>query len=347
MEGGEALAHGAERVKEGASRARFPGLEASAKPLRDMKNPLKSIALLAAVLFAAPVAAQPLRRVPPPPAQAATTLPDADPALWVVRDEDTTIYLFGTFHMLDGRPWFNDEVRTAFDASGELVLEATQPEDQASIAPMVARYALDSQRRALSSRLSAEENERLARALTDMSLPALGSAPMDPWYISISLTVAAVQQAGLLGTNGAEGVLTAAARERNIPVGQLESFEWQMRLLDGIPEDLQLVMLRATLVELPRLSQILGPALAAWSSGDVERLEAVLNDPTSDDPRLRRIFLGQRNQTWAQWIRERMARPGTVFIAVGAGHLAGRDSVQAVLAEAGLRAERVPHVETP
>ena len=40
-----------------------------------------------------------------------------------------------------------------------------------------------------------------------------------------------------------------------------------------------------------------------------------------------------------------MARPGTLFIAVGAGHLAGRDSVQAVLAEAGLRAERVPHRE--
>ena len=48
-------------------------------------------------------------------------LPDADPALWVVRDADTTIYLFGTFHLLDGRPWFNDEVKTAFDASSELV----------------------------------------------------------------------------------------------------------------------------------------------------------------------------------------------------------------------------------
>ena len=37
-----------------------------------------------------------------------------------------------------------------------------------------------------------------------------------------------------------------------------------------------------------------------------------------------------------------MARPGTVFIAVGAGHLAGPDSVQAALAAHGLRATRVP-----
>jgi hypothetical protein len=42
-------------------------------------------------------------------------VPDARPALWVVNDEDTIIYLFGTFHALDGRSdWLNDEVMTAF-----------------------------------------------------------------------------------------------------------------------------------------------------------------------------------------------------------------------------------------
>ena len=89
--------------------------------------------LAAALAFApAPALAQAAPRRPPPaPAAAPRTapLPDADPALWVVRDADTTIYLFGTFHLLDGRPWFNDEVRTAFDASDELVMEAILPED--------------------------------------------------------------------------------------------------------------------------------------------------------------------------------------------------------------------------
>ncbi|MGQ0661001.1 TraB/GumN family protein [Sphingosinicella sp.] len=302
---------------------------------------------VAALACSLPANAQ-LRRAPPAPAPAAETpLPDADPALWVVRDADTTIYLFGTFHMLDGRPWFDDEVRAAFEASSELVLEATQPEEQGAIAQMVARYAMDTQGRPLSQRLPPEENERLNRALADVNLSILAAAPVDPWYASISITVAAVQRAGLLGANGAEGVLSTAARARGMPIGQLESFEWQMQLLDGIPEDLQLFQLRATLRELSRLQEILGPALAAWSRGDVERLAAVLDDPTNDDPRLRRIFLSERNATWARWIRERMARPGTLFIAVGAGHLAGRDSVQALLAEAGIRAERVPHVETP
>lgn len=301
---------------------------------------LKSLLFTWALMLAAPAMAQPAAGPP-----TVDTPADANPALWVVRDDDTTIYLFGTFHMLDGRPWFNDEVRTAFDASDELVLEAVMPEDQGAIAQLTISRAIDAQGRTLSSRLTAQENERLRAAFTEYGLPAAVFERFEPWYVSLAVTVAAVQRAGLMGANGAEGALSAAARARNMPIGQLESFEWQMNLLDSIPEDLQLVQLRATLNELERLPQILGPALDAWSRGDIEGLEAVLNDPSSDNPRLRRIFLGERNQTWARWIRERMARPGTVFIAVGAGHLAGRDSVQAALREAGLRAARVPHVE--
>ena len=72
-----------------------------------MKKLLRSVAIAAlpAFLYAAPASAQ-----------AAAPLPDVDPAMWVVKDPDTTIYLFGTFHALDGKSaWFNDEVKTAFD----------------------------------------------------------------------------------------------------------------------------------------------------------------------------------------------------------------------------------------
>lgn len=299
---------------------------------------LKSVLFLA--VFAGPASAQTLHRATPAPVQTEAQR-DADPALWVVRDADTTIYLFGTFHMLDGRPWFNDEIRTAFDASQELVLEAIQPTDPAAIASRVSHYALDTQRRPLSQRIGPEESARLARALEAEGLPAMGALPIDPWYASITVTVAAVQRLGLAGEHGAETTLSAAARTRNMPIAELEGFEWQLRLMDGLPEDLQLVQLRATLDELARLPQMIGPALDAWSRGDVERLAEVLDDPADSDPRLRRILLTERNVTWVRWIRERLARPGTVFVAVGAGHLAGRDSVQDILAREGLRAERV------
>ena len=72
----------------------------------------------------------------------------------MVRDDDTTIYLFGTFHLLDGRPWLNDEVRTAFDASDELVVEAILPEIRVNMQPLMGRlmrYGIDPHGRTISS----------------------------------------------------------------------------------------------------------------------------------------------------------------------------------------------------
>ena len=84
-------------------------------------------------------------------------MPDADPAMWVVKDKDTTIYLFGTFHVLDGKAdWFNDEVRQAFDRSDEVVLEAIIPEDPASLAPLMAKYAMAPSGKKLTDQLSPE-----------------------------------------------------------------------------------------------------------------------------------------------------------------------------------------------
>ena len=72
--------------------------------------------------------------------------------MWVVKDQDTTIYLVGTFHALDGkRDWFNDEVRAAFDASHDVVLEVLTPENPAELGPMVLKYALDTTGKTLTS----------------------------------------------------------------------------------------------------------------------------------------------------------------------------------------------------
>jgi uncharacterized protein YbaP (TraB family) len=305
---------------------------------------------IAACAFACTLSPEPVRAqaaTPPAPAAApAAPLPDADPALWVVRDADTTIYLFGTFHLLDGRPWFNDEVKTAFDASGELVMEAVLPQDPASLQPLIMRYAVDSEGRTLSSRLNAEQNAALGRALTAAGVPAAAFDRFEPWFVAMTLAVLGAQKLGISGAAGPETVLTNAASARHIPIGELEGFEFQLRMLDGMPEALQIEQLTDTLEKNDEIAAKLAPMLAAWSAGDVERVAELLNeDQDEQDPALRRLIFTDRNAAWARWVQERMARPGTVFMAVGAGHLAGDDSVQAVLARNGVRAERVPHVE--
>ena len=290
---------------------------------------------------AVPASARPA----PPPLPGADR--DADPALWVVRDADTTIYLFGTIHLLDGRTWFNDEVKTAFEASRELVLEARLPEDPAALQRMVLQYALDPQGPTLSSRLTPAQNAALNRALGSMGVPPGAFEHIEPWFVSLTLSATLVQQLGLNADNAPETTLTRAAQARHMPIGELEGMEFQIRLFDAMPVPLQLAQLTGTLEELDHVREKFEPLLTAWSTGNVARLSAVTaadEGTSADDRALHRIVFTNRNTAWAAWIRQRLAQPGTVFIAVGAAHLAGDDSVQTHLRALGIRSARVPHV---
>ena len=288
--------------------------------------------------------AAPAPRPAPPPLPGANR--DADPALWVVRDRDTTIYLFGTIHLLDGRTWFNDEVRTAFNASRELVLEARLPDDPASLQGMIVRYALDPRGPTLSSRLTPAQNATLNRALGEIGVPQGAFDHMEPWFVSLTLSAVLVQQLGLSADNGPETILTRAAQARHVPIGELEGMEFQIRLFDAMPVALQMTQLTQTLDELDHVREKFEPLLAAWSTGNVARLAAVTAEEegeSADDRALHRIVFTNRNTAWATWIQRRLARPGIVFIAVGAAHLAGPDSVQSHLRALGIRSARVPH----
>ena len=276
--------------------------------------------------------------------QAPAPRPDADPALWSIRDHDTVIYLFGTFHLLDGRQdWFNDEVRRAFDSSSELVLEFVPPENPAAIQPLLMRYAADPSGRPLAERLPAELAARLRQTLAEMGLPANAYDRLEPWFVAMALVSAGAQRIGITGEHGTETTLSAAARARGMPVSGVETLEGQLAMLDALPVPLQIEQLALTIAEMGRLQETFGPMITAWGAGDVERLFTIMHGHMARAPALYRALMVDRNAAWARWIRERMARPGTVFLAVGAGHLAGGDSVQAMLAQQGIRAVRVPH----
>src|SRR5688572_14139407 len=112
-------------------------------PSRSVKKAgFKASAALLLAVIAAPIPAAP---VPPIPA---ASVVHANPALWEIRDADTTIYLFGTFHTLDARTaWFDDRVRQAFDRSGELVLETVIPADISGAGAQVSETGTDGKRR--------------------------------------------------------------------------------------------------------------------------------------------------------------------------------------------------------
>ncbi|WP_249403639.1 TraB/GumN family protein [Sphingomonas sp. CFBP 13720] len=310
------------------------------------KNWLRIGAALS-LLAGVPVHAQ-VAETPPAPATQAepATAPatrDADPALWVVKDKDTTIYLFGTVHVLKpGLSWFDDAVRTAFDKSSEVVMEIVSPTpEQAQAAVMKSAVNMTGPR--LSEKLPEAERPAFAKAVADAGLPAGALEPLDPWFAASTLTLLTLQKDGYDPASGVEQAITQAAKAANKPVTGLETIDQQFGFFDSLSDAAQVTFLTETLKQLPEAGPMIETMVDQWAKGDPAALAETVNSGMTTTPELKRILLTDRNTAWAKWIEQRMARPGTVFVAVGAGHLAGAGSVQEALKRYKLRAVRVKY----
>ncbi|WP_326525885.1 TraB/GumN family protein [Sphingomonas sp.] len=298
----------------------------------------KSFALAAAGLLATtalPACAQP---APQPQTQ------DADPALWVVKDADTTIYLFGTVHVLKpGLSWFDEAVKTAFDDSKELVLEMVEPDAQTMQGIIMSKAIAAPGTPALSTQLPEDKRDYYLKSIGELGIPAQAADRLKPWFAGMTLTMGPVMKAGYDPKQGAEKVLTEAAKAAGKPVSGLETAEQQIGFFDGMTAEAQLTFLKTTLDELPKGVQTLDTMIVDWAKGDPDALARTMNEGLKDSPEVAKTILYDRNARWATWIHERMKQPGTVFVAVGAGHLAGDNSVQAKLADYQLKATRIEY----
>ena len=291
-------------------------------------------ALLSATLFAAtPALAE---------TSAPTPLPDADPAIWVVKDPDTTIYLFGTFHALDGKhDWFNEEVKAAFDESNEVVLEIPPVEDKSALGPVIMKYALDTSGKPLSEKLSPKAREKYTKVLAEMGAPPAAFDKFKPFFAALTIIMTGAQKHGLTAESGAEAVLTKAAKAGKKPISGLETIDYQMSLFAGMSDADQVKMLEETLEELDNLGAVFAEMNKHWTAGDSEGMAKLMNEMNTQSPGMYKTLLTDRNANWAEWIDTRLDKPGTVFIGVGAGHLGGKDSVQNLLAKRGIKSARV------
>lgn len=267
-----------------------------------------------------------------------------DPALWIVKDADTTIYLFGTVHALDGRAsWFHDEIKQAFEASKELVIEVVIPEDPAPLQAIVAKTALETSGPSLTDKLSPVGRQRLAAVLKKHGMAATALDRYRPFYAEMVVSALEMGGMGLNRDDGVEATLTTAATKAGKPVSGVETMEYQLGLFANMSEKEQVRTLEGSLSDLGTLPDTVSSLTTAWGRGDADKVATLLSDTDKESPELYKALVVDRNRHWARWIAERMKRPGTVFMAVGAGHLAGRASVQSALRAYGLRASRVPH----
>lgn len=295
-----------------------------------------------ALAWAVPVAAQ----TPPTETSASVTAPpavkDVDPALWVIKDADTTIYLFGSVHILKpGLGWFDDGIKTAFDSSDQLVLELVEP-PAAEAQALFGKLAMDQQGKTLRSKMNDADRAVYDAAMAKLGIPAPSFDPFEPWAAGITMSLLAMQKSGFDPNSGVEKQLTAAAKVSNKPIAGLETMEFQLGVFDTLPEAEQIAFLIETAKTIDEVGSTTDKMVAMWAAAETESLGQLMNEGLTSRT-LYDALLTKRNANWAKWISAKMDKPGVTFIAVGAGHLAGPTSVQALLPAYGLTATRVAY----
>ncbi|WP_245647722.1 TraB/GumN family protein [Novosphingobium lentum] len=285
--------------------------------------------------------------VPEVPAAAPATTPTPlptpvpmHPALWKVSDADTTIYLFGTIHVLrPGLDWLNGPLAKAVDASDELVTEITDPTGTGTQAAVLSRAMLPDNT-SLRMLMPPEKRGPYEALMTRIGLKPEALDRFKPWYASVVLSSLPLLRAGMDPHSGAEAALDARVTAAKHPHTGLETVDYQLGLFDSLPQDAQLALLDSVVTDYDTVAPQIDLLIGDWGRGDADGLATAMN-ADMDDPRLVETLLKGRNRNWAKWIEARLGRPGTVFVAVGAGHLAGSGSVQDQLAKAGIKVTRV------
>lgn len=265
----------------------------------------------------------------------------ADPALWRVQRDGATIYLFGTVHVLPkDMHWHYPQLDAALAASNVLYVELVD-DDQATMQPLVMQYGIDLAH-PLSSELDASDEQRLQAAAQTAGIPEPALDAMKPWMAAVTLTVAPIFKAGFDPASGADKKLRQQFASQDKPVKGLETAEQQIRYFANLSQTVQISMLRNSLDDYAKADTEIAALVKDWQQGNVDAIAALENsDMRGKYPVLYKTLLTERNQRWAQQIAQMLGNHQTIFIAVGAAHLAGPDDVQAQLRKLGMHVERV------
>ena len=266
----------------------------------------------------------------------------AEPALWAIKDKDSTLYLFGTVHVLKPTTqWRSPRIAKAFQDADDVVMEIEQPEDPAVTRALMLKYGVD-RAAPLSGKLKPATYAKLQAAAQGMGFPPQALEPMRPWLAALTVSLTPLLKAGYDPESGVEKLLTAQAKAAGKPISAFETMEQQVRFFADMTPAQETQLLDSTLDEIDEGPAKIDALVAAWAAGDQGELKRqMVDEMQAEYPDLYRLLLVDRNQDWAGQLKAKLAGSGVSFVAVGAGHLAGPDSLQAQLAKLGIKAERV------
>ncbi len=266
----------------------------------------------------------------------------AAPPLWVVRDADSTLYLFGTMHVLtEDADWRTPAFDEALAESSRVWLEMDAQARPETMARLVVDLGID-RKTPLAAKVSPAVMAAVRERVKGQPKLAEMAEHMRPWAAAMMLQAMPTLAAGQTSEAGADATLVRDVRGDGKTVLFFETPEAQLRFFADLPEAVQVQFLEDSLDQTGGAGRTPAEAQAAWIAGD-ERLlgDGVAAGMRAKRPALYDAFVRRRNAAWTALLVQDLAGSGTAMVAVGALHMAGEDGLVAQLRARGFTVERI------
>lgn len=264
-------------------------------------------------------------------------------ALWQIEDRTGTVrgFMLGTVHALPPTvDWLRPSISKALERSDRLVLEIAEPLDQKVAGDALADLAGTEGLPPPSQRLAPPYRAKLAQVYRKLSLNDGDFADTESWAVALQLAAIAGQKAGADPASGAEPALRRLAG--NKPVAGFETIHSQFGIFDALPARQQQVLLEQVTLEAASDKDEEADMVALWLRGDDLGIAREANAGFLADAGLHQALLTDRNRDWADQLDAMLKNGALPFVAVGAAHLAGSDSLQRLMMARGWQIRRVP-----
>ncbi|MFZ2508718.1 MAG: TraB/GumN family protein [Steroidobacteraceae bacterium] len=265
----------------------------------------------------------------------------AYPAVWAVTGGDSTVYLFGSVHLLpEGGFAIAGELESAYRDADRVCLEV----DIGALTPtevlqVTLARAVDPEGRGLLELLGSSA-PRIREAAAAAGIDLAQFAAFEPWFTGISIAVMALQQHGYAADHGVEQVIQRAAERDGKPGCGLETLDEQLEVLDSLAADEQQKLLLRSLEEARDIEAETTRLYQAWREGADESFAQELVDDFADYPELAERLIYARNARWADQVAALLKQQDDVLVVVGALHLVGDRGLPAMLVQRGFRVDR-------
>ena len=262
---------------------------------------------------------------------------------WKVTGKSGVVYLVGSVHLLSNDFYpLQPALEAAYKDSDLLVEEVDMAEltDPSAQLALLGKAMLPSAT-PLDKVISAETYAMLTKHAESLGLPIEPFKMLKPWMIALTLVQMEWQQAGFDPQLGLDKHFYDQAKADGKATQGLETAEYQISRLDGLPMDQQEKMLSESLKELDDEKANMKKLVDAWRSGDSATVEKIVLADRKAEPVLYQRLLVERNRNWMPKIEALFARPKHALVVVGAAHLVGPDGLLAALKAKGYTVEQL------